>query len=146
MSSIRTCNICEQSWEGDADTRCPFCGAKDSREGVDDGPIQQDMFADLPDPKRYVHRDAHDTERDAAQRVDATTWRNKCYQVLRAAGAQGVTAKEAHEMFGGHDSVKEYSIRPRFTDLKDLGLAVDSGMRRNRNIVWVTPDHKPATP
>ena len=61
---------------------------------------------------------------------------------IRDAGWNGLTADEAAERL----NADRYSIQPRTSELKLLGLIVDSKQRRKnrtgkRAIVWTVPEH-----
>lgn len=81
-----------------------------------------------------------DTTREAATQAGTYAKRLQalCLSVLRRAGANGLTADECAIALG--KSV--LSIRPRFSELKILGLVIDSGRRRSnasgrRAAVWL---------
>jgi hypothetical protein len=97
----------------------------------------------LPKAATPVHRDAWPTEIDAAARMakSADTLKARVYRALRVAGRAGLTGKEIHRQFGGHDKLPEYSVRPRLTDLKDNGLIAPNGERRERNMVWALVEY-----
>jgi hypothetical protein len=76
------------------------------------------------------HRDADETERLAAAKTKKTVayWRRRVWEVLIAAWPQGLGATEVW----AHIPEKPLDIiRPRLTDLKDLGLARKGEMRTN---------------
>lgn len=78
-----------------------------------------------------------DTSRAAAEAIKprAQTIRSKIAEIMRAGAA--VTADE----MAGHLALPVLTVRPRFSELRNLGLIEDSGKRRkNRGgkaqIVW----------
>lgn len=84
-----------------------------------------------------------DTSAAAAERIDPHTpnLREMCYYLVRdhtyVEYYGGITADEAAAVM--NRSV--LSVRPRFTELKDMGKIMDSGIRRkndtdNSQIVW----------
>lgn len=85
----------------------------------------------------YPHSAGHkrtDTSREAAERVDAGTLRGKVLQALREGPA---TADECAARLG----FSILSIRPRLTELRELGRVCDTGARRpnasgRSAIVW----------
>ena len=86
------------------------------------------------------HRHGPDTERQAARKVQSTAarLRGSVLELVRQAGADGVTADEAIVALA---PALDYSVRPRFSELRDAGLIRDSGRRRanqrqNPEIVW----------
>lgn len=87
-----------------------------------------------------VKRGKTDTSAEAAAcaQTKATIYREAALAKVKAAGGKGLTCSEAAHKMRLHIT----TVRPRFTDLKDLGLISDSGLRRanrgGRNeIVWV---------
>lgn len=96
---------------------------------------------DLFDPgvdRASVHRNARDTERDAAELIapKAGTLRRLAYDALLAA-PDGLTDLE----LAARTSKWLYSIAPRRVELVRAGLVIDSGIRRPgptgaRAIVW----------
>ena len=69
----------------------------------------------------------NETGREAAQDIDATTLRGKCLALLREKGA--MTPDECALALGIHWQ----SIRPRFTELKLIGVIEDTGERRRND-------------
>lgn len=81
-----------------------------------------------------------DTSRAAAEKVqpDAAIIRSRVLRDIRRAGALGATPSET----AGRLKLHILSVRPRTTELKDMGDIVDSGKRRrnargNNEIVWI---------
>ena len=81
-----------------------------------------------------------ETSIDAGESIapDLRRMRKKTYDAIAAAGAIGMTPIECSEKTG----LERWTVQPRFTELKKLGLIVDSGMRRRnpsgRNaIAWI---------
>ena len=102
-------------------------------------------MADLLDiinaPGRYPYEAGFkrtDTSREAAEKVDAATLRGK---VLATIGREGpLTADEVAAKL----RLSILSVRPRCTELRELGKLEDSGIRRanvsgRRAIVWQLP-------
>jgi len=89
-----------------------------------------------------VHKNAKDTERLAAEFIapKVTGLRLKTLQSL-AAAPSGLTGSQVADNMDAWI----YSVKPRLTELQNMGLAVDSGARakNNRNrqeVVWqITP-------
>ena len=89
-----------------------------------------------------VHKNAKDTERLAAEFIQprVTGLRLKTLQSL-AAAPSGLTGSQVADNMDAWI----YSVKPRLTELQNMGLAVDSGARakNNRNrqeVVWqITP-------
>ena len=89
-----------------------------------------------------VHKNAKDTERMAAEFIapKVTGLRLETLQSL-AAAPSGLTGSQVADNMGAWI----YSVKPRLTELQNMGLAVDSGARakneRNRQeVVWqITP-------
>ena len=89
-----------------------------------------------------VHKNAKDTERMAAEFIapKVTGLRLKALQSL-AAAPSGLSSSQVVQKVGAY----EYSVKPRLTELQNMGLVVDSGERetnlRNRQeVVWqITP-------
>ena len=89
-----------------------------------------------------VHKNAKDTERLAAEFIapKVTGLRLKTLQSL-AAAPSGLSSSQVVQKVNAY----EYSVKPRLTELQNMGLAVDSGARakNNRNrqeVVWqITP-------
>ena len=67
-----------------------------------------------------------ETGREAAQEIDATTLRRKCLPLLRE---KAMTPDECAKCLG----IDWQSIRPRFTELKLLGVIEDTGERRRND-------------
>jgi len=87
--------------------------------------------------KKHTHAGGSDTEHDAAD-SQVGSLAESCTKVLNAIGRSfnGLTDEEGTEITG------IYSYRRRRSDLKNSGLVVDSGLRRNNArgkamIVWV---------
>ena len=85
-----------------------------------------------------VHKNAKDTERLAAEFIapKVTGLRLKALQSL-AAAPSGLSSSQVVQKVNAY----EYSVKPRLTELQNMGLAVDSGARakNNRNrqeVVW----------
>jgi len=79
----------------------------------------------------------HETSKDAAIAIEsngrAEKLRDLTYSAILNIGAAGMTGKEIAA------SLREdiTSIRPRLTELKERGLIFKSGIRRNKQHVWV---------
>ena len=85
-----------------------------------------------------VHKNAKDTERLAAEFIQprVTGLRLKTLQSL-AAAPSGLSSSQVVQKVNAY----EYSVKPRLTELQNMGLIVDSGERatnlRNRQeVVW----------
>ena len=85
-----------------------------------------------------VHKNAKDTERLAAEFIQpkVTGLRLKTLQSL-AAAPSGLSSSQVVQKVNAY----EYSVKPRLTELQNMGLVVDSGERetnlRNRQeVVW----------
>lgn len=79
-----------------------------------------------------------DTSRQAAEKIDAATLRGKVLAIIQRHGP--LTADEAAARLG----MDKLSIRPRCTELRELGRLEDSGLRRlnssgRKAIVWQLP-------
>ena len=86
-----------------------------------------------------------DTGREAAADMHAKCGRLQQVALagISAAGGGGYTADELAAALG----LDRWTIQPRTSELKAMGLIVDSGMRRRnvtgkRAVVWVLPQHK----
>lgn len=75
-------------------------------------------------PNSPAYRAGSDTSFAAAESVDAKTLRSLVLTVLKRYGP--MTADECAARL----NAKEFSIRPRLTELKRLGRVVDTGTRR----------------
>lgn len=91
------------------------------------------------DIKTMYHRNAPDTEREAAEKIAprVTGLRLKVLSALRDEGETGATGEVITNILGEWI----YSVKPRITELARYGLVEDSGRRvmnsRKRNeIVW----------
>jgi len=91
------------------------------------------------DIKTMYHRNASDTEREAAEKIAprVTGLRLKVLSALRDEGETGATGEVITNILGEW----LYSVKPRITELARYGLVEDSGRRvmnsRKRNeIVW----------
>jgi len=91
------------------------------------------------DIKTMYHRNAPDTEREAAEKIAprVTGLRLKVLSALRDEGETGATGEVITNILGEW----LYSVKPRITELARYGLVEDSGRRvmnsRKRNeIVW----------
>lgn len=97
-----------------------------------------DLLDIINAPARYPYEAGYrdtDTSREAAERVDAGTLRGKVLDAIRAHGP--LTADETADRL----RLDKLSIRPRCTELRELGKLEDSGVRRlnasgRRAIVW----------
>jgi hypothetical protein len=98
----------------------------------------------LPDPAQNapapVHRNAHDTEYEAARFVEPRTGtlRALALATITEAGDRGLTHNELAAITGK----RHYSIAPRVTELVEMGWVRDSGLRRPTDtgspaIVWI---------
>jgi hypothetical protein len=83
-----------------------------------------------------------DTSEDAADKMvsKAATMRGQCLEMVNDSQEKGVASDEAALSLG----FIVVSTRPRFSELKEMGLIVDSGKRRlsaygAKQIVWVLP-------
>ena len=101
--------------------------------------LRERTLRDLETLPPLTHRKATDTELRAALRAAeaAPSLRVSVLYLVVAMGDRGITADAAIEILKKRD----YSIRPRFTELRNMGLVDDSGLRRpNRydqpEIVW----------
>jgi len=109
---------------------------------------QTEMFDDTPVP---IHASPHDTEVEAAERVQSVvgTLRRSVLDLVAASGTQGVTPWEAIVALGYQGS--EYSIRPRFSELSSekFSRVIYSTSQRRRNgrgnneLVFVASKHEP---
>jgi hypothetical protein len=107
---------------------------------VEPGMMSQPEF-DFTQPP-MVHKNAKDTERMAAEFIapKVTGLRLKALQSL-AAAPSGLTGSQVADKMNAW----LYSVKPRLTELQNMGLAEDSGERqlneRNRpEVVWqITP-------
>jgi len=90
--------------------------------------MREKTLRDLETLEPLTHRGATDTELLAAAKAAeaAPSLRVQVLYLVAATGKDGITADEAIAILQKRD----YSIRPRFTELKDLGLVEDSGARR----------------
>jgi hypothetical protein len=91
------------------------------------------------DIKTMYHRNAPDTEREAAEKIAprVTGLRLKVLSALADKGETGATGEVITNILGEW----LYSVKPRITELSRYGLVEDSGRRvmnsRKRNeIVW----------
>lgn len=77
-----------------------------------------------------LHRDAHDTEILAAERMSKikVSRRVKVALILLGCSERGITGMELCAHFPG---IPEHGVRPRLTELKDCGLADLIGRRLN---------------
>lgn len=109
-------------------------------ELVEPGMMSQPEF-DFTQPP-MVHKNAKDTERMAAEFIapKVTGLRLKALQSL-AAAPSGLTGSQVADKMNAW----LYSVKPRLTELQNMGLVQDSGERqpneRNRQeVVWqITP-------
>ena len=92
------------------------------------------------DIKTMYHRNAPDTEREAAEKIAprVTGLRLKVLSALRDEGETGATGEVITNILGEW----LYSVKPRITELARMGLVEDSGRRvmnsrKRREIVWV---------
>jgi len=94
---------------------------------IEDGPVP-------------VHRDADETEVEAAEKVQpkAGRLRRMVFRAVKASGSWGTTGDELVRRI---PEVRPYSLRPRLTELGQAGLIEKQGTRKNRNgnpeRVWV---------
>tara|TARA_R110002012_G_scaffold59213_1_gene154616 strand:- start:3844 stop:4203 length:360 start_codon:yes stop_codon:yes gene_type:complete len=104
------------------------------------------MQADLLDwpgnPGPNVHKNAKDTERLAAEFIapKVTGLRLKALQSL-AAAPSGLTGSQVADKMDAW----LYSVKPRLTELQNMGLAADSGARAKnqrgrQEVVWQITD------
>ena len=87
-----------------------------------------DFMAPYPRSPGFIDRD---TSRAAAESLaaGAPLIRQQCLNLINKCGSLGITPDEAAKALG----MTVLSIRPRFTELKELGLIVDSGKRRSND-------------
>ena len=107
--------------------------------------FQDEFNFNKPRGKKYPEHPGFkktDTSEDAADKMvsKAATMRGQIMEMLEDETWAGVAADEAAENFG----FIVVSCRPRFSELKALGVIVDSGRRREsaygaKQIVWVLP-------
>jgi predicted ArsR family transcriptional regulator len=81
---------------------------------------------DLPYPTMAGWKD-NDTSREAAETIDAGMLRVKVWACLHRHGS--MTADECAELLG----MSILSIRPRFSELRNLGKIEDTGARRRNH-------------
>jgi hypothetical protein len=98
-----------------------------------------DLFSQPP----LSHRDGPPTEKLAAAKIapKAGTLRALVLELTRATGADGIIACEAADSLASR-GIREQSVRPRFTDLRKLGLVEQTTRQRknsrgNSEIVWI---------
>lgn len=109
-------------------------------------PNQKSLFDDPPEPPAssfegpaQLHRDAHDTEIEAKEKVELSVegLRREVYDAVRQSGERGLAGWEVCELFPHR---KPYAVRPRLTELRDAGLLVNDGRRKNPDgnseMVW----------
>jgi hypothetical protein len=85
-----------------------------------------------------LHNPSHDTERYAADKLatfGALKIREMCLMMLYSRGVRGMTGAEAVKILRGsiNRSLKESTVRTRFTELVDIGLARNSDERRDND-------------
>jgi hypothetical protein len=87
-----------------------------------------------------------DTSKEAADAMQPHCGRLQAdaLAAIREAGEDGHTADEVVDRRGGN----RWSIQPRISELRQMGLVVDSGRRRQnvtgkRAIVWVAAEYAP---
>lgn len=83
----------------------------------------------MPPAKVFNRREARETSLAAGARVRAGTAKAKVYAALQT---RPMTDDELVAVTG----LKQNTARPRRVDLVDDGLVEDSGVRRNKMIVW----------
>ena len=88
------------------------------------------MLADLFDTPTYrlVRRDDPATSHDAAESIDATALESVVADAIWEFGAAGAIADEVCNALPHH---AYNSITPRFKPLKDKGIIITDGSRRN---------------
>ncbi|HEX8522936.1 MAG TPA: hypothetical protein VF669_11805 [Tepidisphaeraceae bacterium] len=99
-------------------------------------------------PAVSLHKHHTDTEALAAERMShiAGELRRQVYQWITDAGENGLTDKELGRLLAAQrglpldDATSRYSAAPRRVELMDAGLVKNSGIRRERSIVWVKCD------
>jgi DNA-binding MarR family transcriptional regulator len=102
----------------------------------DFGPVDPLTAALRERDRRALYRKGDpDTSRDAALRVDVTALEAMVLKAIRAHGRAGVTGKELAEQFSEYPYS---SITARPKALKDKGLVVSTGERRDGAYVLVT--------
>ena len=104
--------------------------------------VQQELLDWPGDPGPNVHKNARDTEREAAEFIapKVTGLRLKALQSL-ASAQSGLTGSQVAEKMDAWI----YSVKPRLTELDRMGLIKD-GERREKNergrheVVWQITD------
>ena len=104
--------------------------------------MQQDLLDWPGNPGPNVHKNAKDTERLAAEFIapKVTGLRLKALQSL-ASAQPGLTGSQVADKMDAW----LYSVKPRLTELQNMGLAQDSGARAKntrgrQEVVWeITP-------
>lgn len=109
-------------------------------------PPPLDLFGNLP-PERYPDAPGHrgiDTSVEAADAIKTrvTGLRARALAAIGWAGAYGITTSELAARTG----IDYAAIQPRTSELRKMGLIVDSRRRRmnhkgKREIVWTTKEH-----
>ena len=85
------------------------------------------------DPHKIIHTNAPDTSRDAGHSVDTKTDEEVVFNLIKSAGSNGLTIKEAAFALGKFPN----QISGRFTALQNKTLIEDSGERRGKSRVMV---------
>jgi len=84
------------------------------------------------DPHKLVRTLDPSTSKAAAHSVDSKTWEQRMYDLVYAAGARGITPKEA---LAAYPDAPYSTVTARFKALKEKGLIIDTGDRRDRSAV-----------
>ncbi len=100
----------------------------------------KDLFGDQPyDATKLARRSDPSTSREAAEKIVAKLrpLQQRVYEVLKAAGPDGLTDLDLEAKCGSHGS----TYRTRRAELvNDKGLVVDTGRRRmqrgRKRIIW----------
>lgn len=101
-------------------------------------------------PAVPAHCFASDTEIAAANKIGpiAGKLRQQVFAWIIEAGDVGATGKELGARYAlsigrdENDGSARYSVMPRCTELRNLGLIRDSGRRRDGSIVWAAVDQR----
>jgi len=90
------------------------------------------------DPRKIIRKDAPDTSIVAGYTVDTRTDERKAYGLYRKVGSAGLTSKELSRKM----QKPLNAISGRITALRDKGLIMDSGYRRDKCRVMVVCDEQ----
>ena len=104
--------------------------------------MQADLLDWPGDPGPNVHKNAKDTERQAAEFIATKVTGLRLQALQSLASAQpGLTGSQVADKMDAW----LYSVKPRLTELQNMGLAQDSGARAKNDrgrqeVVWeITP-------